>query len=182
MIVKAIAGFPGYYATDDGQILSAMRGSVRAAYRTVTLVGPDGVNASASVHRIICAAFHGECPDGMEVRHLDGDPLNNRPDNLAWGTRTENAADRVRHGTALRGESLGTAKLSTENVVDIKAALAAGETQHSIAARFGVRQTNIANIATGRAWSHVPNPPGFERRRVVRSHKGEQASTIEVQS
>jgi hypothetical protein len=36
----------------------------------------------------------------MEARHLNGNPADNRwPENLAWGTQSENNLDRVRHGT-----------------------------------------------------------------------------------
>jgi hypothetical protein len=34
----------------------------------------------------------------MECRHLDGNPTNNTPENLAWGTHAENCMDTVRHG------------------------------------------------------------------------------------
>lgn len=49
------------------------------------------------VHRLVCEAFHGPPPEGHEVRHLNGDRLDNRRENLAWGTRKENAADSVFH-------------------------------------------------------------------------------------
>lgn len=51
------------------------------------------------VHVLIATAFHGPRPPGQEVRHLDGDALNNCADNLAWGTKSENTLDQVRHGT-----------------------------------------------------------------------------------
>jgi len=51
-----------------------------------------------SVHVLVAEAFHGPRPDGQEVRHLDGDSLNNCVDNLAWGTGSENTLDQVRHG------------------------------------------------------------------------------------
>ncbi|WP_167757036.1 NUMOD4 motif-containing HNH endonuclease [Amycolatopsis sp. CFH S0078] len=59
----------------------------------------DGNNPLHFVHVMVCEAFHGPRPEGMEVRHLDGDSRNNRADNLAWGTQSENMYDRVRHGT-----------------------------------------------------------------------------------
>ena len=58
-----------------------------------------------------CAAFVGPYPEGMEVRHLDGDPANNRwapgneqetqaaGGNLIYGTHAENMQDMLRHGT-----------------------------------------------------------------------------------
>lgn len=51
------------------------------------------------VHRLVLAAFVGSCPDGMEVRHLDGNPGNNTVENLAYGTHSENEMDKVLHGT-----------------------------------------------------------------------------------
>jgi hypothetical protein len=35
----------------------------------------------------------------MECRHRNGNPTDNRPENLAWGTPTQNALDKILHGT-----------------------------------------------------------------------------------
>lgn len=51
------------------------------------------------LHRAVLEAFVGPCPDGYECRHLDGNPTNNRVENLVWGTPSENMQDRWRHGT-----------------------------------------------------------------------------------
>lgn len=51
------------------------------------------------IHDLVLRAFRGPRPAEMECRHLDGDSLNNRLDNLAWGTISENRLDQVRHGT-----------------------------------------------------------------------------------
>jgi hypothetical protein len=43
------------------------------------------------VHRLVCEAFHGEAPfDRAVVIHLDENALNNKPENLKWGTQKEN--------------------------------------------------------------------------------------------
>lgn len=43
------------------------------------------------IHQAVCEAFHGPKPfDAAVVIHLDEDGLNNRPDNLKWGTQKEN--------------------------------------------------------------------------------------------
>ena len=43
------------------------------------------------VHRLICEAFHGPPPPGMSiVIHKNENALDNRPDNLRWGTQKEN--------------------------------------------------------------------------------------------
>lgn len=50
------------------------------------------------VSRLVCEAWHGPCPDGMECLHYDDDKSNNTPGNLRWGTRSENTYDKVRNG------------------------------------------------------------------------------------
>jgi hypothetical protein len=43
------------------------------------------------IHRLVCEAFHGLAPfDRAVVLHLDENALNNRPENLRWGTQKEN--------------------------------------------------------------------------------------------
>lgn len=54
---------------------------------------------TVAVHALVLEAFVGPRPDGLECLHGDGDPTNNRLDNLRWGTRSENNLDAVRHGT-----------------------------------------------------------------------------------
>ena len=70
----------------------------RYGYLVVTLCGGP-TPRSARVHRLVAAAFLGECPAGQVVRHLDGNPANNAASNLAYGTHSQNLLDQVRHGT-----------------------------------------------------------------------------------
>lgn len=62
------------------------RPSDRRAYRNVY----NRKFGNIKVHRAVCEAFHGPCPEGMETLHIDEDALNNRADNLEWGTRRQN--------------------------------------------------------------------------------------------
>ncbi|MFC3848880.1 NUMOD4 motif-containing HNH endonuclease [Corynebacterium hansenii] len=65
---------------------------------TLNLSRGDGRSNNRMVHRLIAETFLGPRPDGMHVRHLNGDPTDNRPENLAYGTHSENMRDMVRHG------------------------------------------------------------------------------------
>lgn len=58
----------------------------------------SGKGERLAIHRLVARTFLGEPPNGQVVRHLDGDPHNNRLENLAWGTASENMADMARHG------------------------------------------------------------------------------------
>lgn len=43
------------------------------------------------MHQLVCEAFHGPKPfPKAVVIHIDENGLNNRPENLKWGTQKEN--------------------------------------------------------------------------------------------
>ena len=59
----------------------------------LVMVRSDGKNRQKprKVHQLVCEAFHGPKPfPGAVVIHIDEDGLNNRADNLRWGTQKEN--------------------------------------------------------------------------------------------
>jgi hypothetical protein len=110
---RPVLGYEGFYEVSSlGRIHSLLRmttcgprggGMLRPTpagegYLSVQLCR-EGKTRRRYVHMLACEAFHGPRPDGAEVRHLDGDMLNNAAGNLAWGTKSENAQDSIRHGT-----------------------------------------------------------------------------------
>jgi hypothetical protein len=104
-------------------------------------------------HVLVLEAYKGLRPSSQhETRHLNGDPHDNQPDNLEWGTTKENAADAIRHGTSVRNKSK---KLTEKDVCEIKQRLAAGESGAAIAAYFQVGQVAISTIKKGKTWKHV---------------------------
>jgi hypothetical protein len=100
-------------------------------------------------------AFAGAKSGNQQCRHLDGNPANNRLDNLQWGSPAENGEDRVRHGTAARGSRNGRAKLSEDDVVEIVRRVTAGATYPVVADAFGVKRAQISKIMCGRAWTDL---------------------------
>jgi hypothetical protein len=168
---RVVEGFPGYRVGDDGSVWSRWKRTQKAwivgdewrrmkpspkqgGYLRVSLRG-DGKRASGLVHVLVLTAFVGPCPDGKQARHDDGDPTNNRLDNLFWGTPKQNCDDRVRHGTAVRGVRAGCAKLSDSAVSAIIDRLSRGESKKAIARGSAVTETIIRRIAQGKAWTHV---------------------------
>ena len=92
------------------------------------------------VHRLVMETFVGECPDGMEVCHNDGDSSNNRLDNLRYDTRHENMIDASK---LCRSPSQ---KLSPDDVLEIRKRLSNGEKQVDIAKYYEVGQYAISAI------------------------------------
>jgi len=115
----------------------------------------DGSQHTVKVHRLVSAAFLGECPDGKEVNHRDGVKPNNAATNLEYVTQSENALHAYRNGlkVAVHGERHGSAVLTEEKVHEIRRRLLAKETQASIAKRFHVCRATICHISTGRNWA-----------------------------
>lgn len=110
---RPIPGYEGYRVSDHGRVesLHRWRGQdgpriLRTSpnvfgYPTVQLrkQGAPRNRVARCVHVLVAAAFLGPRPAGLEVRHLDGNPQNCHVGNLAYGTRAENIADQLRHGT-----------------------------------------------------------------------------------
>lgn len=71
----------------------------RQGYLQVGLSRGDGTQAKRKVHRLVLEAFTGPCPSGLETRHHNGVPDDNRVQNLSWGTPSQNKMDKIRHRT-----------------------------------------------------------------------------------
>lgn len=111
---------------------------------------------------------HGNRAEGRECRHLCGNGhlgcLNKR--HLRWGTRTENQADRLAHGTSNRGERCGSAKLTEAQVLEIAAST---EPLYILADRYGMGRSAVRSIRIGNSWAWLtgidPDVPHPTRRR-----------------
>ena len=164
-MLKAIPSAPDYVATPHGTIARAT--AARGArvghelrpwlYGKYLAVGLYGGRVKQNVHRLVAEAFHGPCPDGCEVNHKDGDKLNNRPENLEYVTRSQNAKHAF--ATGLRdcsGENAGRAILTEVQVLAIREAYADGASQRELAAEYGVSRGTIQPAVTGRSWGLPP--------------------------
>ncbi len=128
-----------------------------SGYLQVTITAnrsPTGKQLKAYVHRMVCEAFHGPQPEGLEVRHRDGNNFNNRSDNLCWGTRAENTEDKRKHGTIsgwkvdIQGSNRN--HINKELSAKIRASYATGLlTQTQVAKAFGVSQSVVSRVARG---------------------------------
>lgn len=118
-------------------------------YLTISM-SHENRKVTKSVHRLVCMAFHG-MPElqSMEVRHLNGDPDDNRPENLCWGTAVENWQDKRQHGRATLGEKHPAAKFTNEERAHIRWAVERGLCSQRQAARaLGVAQSSIQAIVS----------------------------------
>lgn len=100
-----VVGYENLYEVSDyGRVRNARTGkhvgSVdKFGYMKVTLRKP-GSKQDYRIHRLVLEAFHGKAQVDRQLGlHRDGNKLNNRADNLYWGTQQENMRDAIDHGT-----------------------------------------------------------------------------------
>ena len=119
------------------------------------------------LHQAIAWAFLGKQEKGMEVRHLDGNSINNTLQNLAYGTKSQNIADAKIHGTFPLYERRPGAKLTRKQAIEI---CESKEPANKLAARFGINVGTIRQIRIGETWTEftqevrAKNPFKFRRK------------------
>ena len=102
-----------YAVSSCGSVMSLIPGHVGEHLQTWT--DPDGYkhvtlrfegrDKRFAVHSLVATAFHGLRPTPThQAAHENGNPGDNRSGNLRWATPKENQGDRLKHGTASRGE------------------------------------------------------------------------------
>jgi len=112
-----------------------------------------GRKKALAVHRLVAFAFIDPAPDAKPfVAHLNGNRTDNRAENLAWVSRSENEQHKILHGTSNRGERNRSARLTAPKVIEIRRLLSAGNTQSSVAKKYGVHAATIGSIAQGQSW------------------------------
>jgi hypothetical protein len=123
-------------------------------------------------HVVSFILHFGPLKPGNRVCHTCDTPRCVRPDHLFQGTQTDNMQDASKKGRAKnqkfegqrRGDNCPARVLCGEQVLKILELRKSGRTQQSIADEFGVTQSCIMLILTGRSWSHLtgiklnPNP------------------------
>lgn len=166
--MKEIPGFPGYYATVDGEIISMrsirprllVRQILKGYYHVFVRRGLGRkTKVKMPVHQLVLMAYKGPKPHpALECRHLDGNRFHNYPDNLEWGTHTENMQDSIKHGTAVclrLGESHNRSKLTQHEVKRIYFEVNQGVPQAIIASRYGISQHHVSDIKLQKTWKHL---------------------------
>ncbi len=169
---RQVEGFPGYRVSVLGEVQSrwnrrGWRGRMTGTWLPLKPIPDQWGHLSVNLHRggekkrryihqLVLEAFVGPRPHGLICCHNDGDPTNNRLENLRWDTHQSNVDDMLRHGTRRRGESAVKARLKEADVMTIRRLIAEGSSSDDLAARYGVGAANIVAIVNRRTWRHLP--------------------------
>ena len=151
---------PQYEASTHGRVRSmvgprgprpaprVMRGSVETnGYVRLNMRAAGGGKLRMYQHQVVAETFHGPCPPGHEVRHYpDQSRRNNRPDNLSYSTRSENAQDRHENKTMT---------LASLTEADVRAIRADTRRTGVIANEYGVTTFCIWSVKARKTWKRV---------------------------
>lgn len=119
-----------------------------------------------SVHSLVLKAFVGDCPDGLEINHINGVRDDNNLNNLEYVTRSDNHLHRtqvLRHGI---GETNPMTSLKDIEVDRIRGLYRDGLTQKQIAKMYSTTREVISRIVLGKTWKHLPSAKMEKRKRL----------------
>ena len=109
---------------------------------------------STSAPRVVCEMAHGKPPTPQhQSAHSCGNGHNGcvNPKHLRWATSSENEADKIEHGTVMRGDKINTVKLTESDVRTIRASFDRGAGV-KLATLYGVSPTAISRVRSGKSW------------------------------
>lgn len=166
---RIVSGFSQYRIGDDGSLWrfswdrnehgrwkqikpTPMKGH---GYLRVYLGNNGKRQRTVFVHVLVLEAFVGPCPKGKETCHWDDDPSNNRLGNIRWGTRLENAADRIRRGRVPMGSNHARTKFVDGDIYRIRKLHKEGGRVTDLAREYAVTTGCITSILQRWTWKHI---------------------------
>lgn len=109
-----------------------------------------------AVHRLVASAFLPNPNNSNLVMHLDDNPLNNKVDNLIWGTTQDNTNDKVNKGRQAKGETIYQSKLTEKEVLIIRSRYTPRViTIGMLSEEFNVGRSAIKDIVSNKTWKHL---------------------------
>jgi hypothetical protein len=173
---RIVVGFPDYEVSSLGRVRrlsprvthkyrsTEIKPTIKGGYLGLSLIAPRAPGerhkvASASVHRLVCQAFHGPKPHPKaHAAHNNGIKTDNRAVNLRWAMPIENERDKRAHGTVALGRRQPQAKLTDELVAELRERHRRGENFSALASYAGVNSGTVWRAIKGHKWAHVKTP------------------------
>lgn len=108
-------------------------------------------------HRVALLLDRGSIPANALVLHHCDNSGCVRPDHLYLGSAADNMRDRTQRGrtAAVAGARHVNARLTDDDVRDIRARAAAGESKASISRSYPVTRQTVSDIVAGKMWRSV---------------------------
>lgn len=161
-IWRPVVGYEGYYEVSDrGGVRRVMPGQgakvgallaqpvhPKHGYKSVGL-SVGGIAKPFQVHRLVALAFcDGRSPERNFACHKNGDPADNRAENIYWGNAKTNAGDCISHGRKARWPAHSQSVLTVKQAKYALELLYQGRSIKSVANEMGVGFGTIQRLRT----------------------------------
>ena len=157
MLVQ-IPEHPDYFVNHKGEVYSMRpdRHGNRGWRKLSPALGHNGYlslhlgrKVTAYVHALVALAWIGPRPRGYQINHIDGNKLNNTPENIEYATPSENLKHAHRTGlkktTKLYGEDAGQSKLTNKQRAEL-ITLKGTMLQREAGELYGLSQAAVSRI------------------------------------
>jgi hypothetical protein len=137
---KPVPKWPLYIVSNFGRIKNVVSGRILKAPlnnngRPRIKLCNKGQIRDQYIHQLVMLVFVGECPEGLEINHINGDKADNRLENLEYISHLAN----VRHAVP-RSKLL---KYSVDQFVEIRKMSGAARI---VAEKFGISKSTVLRI------------------------------------
>lgn len=116
-----------------------------------------------AAHRVSFKIHTGDIPKGIFVCHACDNPACVNPSHLFLGTPLDNTTDMISKGrggpASKKGSGHLNAKLTDDDVRQIRRMRAQGMFLKVIGEKFGITEGNVSYIASRKSWPHIAAEP-----------------------
>lgn len=153
---RNVVGSEGKFeVSNQGEIRKVASGSLvklttTAAGYLCCGVSFAGRRKTRRVNIMVAEAFIGPRPDGHEVGFIDNCKTNCRLSNIHYGTPKELADYRLRNGF-----KQPSAKLTANEVLEIRRLINSRVKFETIAAQYGVSYGTVKKVSSRSTWAHI---------------------------
>jgi len=166
---KKTPDYPDYEVSDLGMVRSWKNGrwgrtekprvmklyKDRKGYLSTFIRNEGEKSSKIRIHQIVLEMFSGPRPEGMVACHNDGNPSNNHMGNLRWDTVQSNMADKLKHGTAQKGENAPNNRLKNQEIIEIRRLGGMGLNTSLISKMFKVSKSHVRRVIRRTRWAHI---------------------------
>lgn len=172
-IWKFVAGYEGLYEVSNmGRVRSMKRLArngkpiaerilktpLNSQKRRLVSLYKNQKSKSFHPYNLVASAFMGVKPYGYIVCHKNGDRTDDRLANLYYGTHKQNTNDRIAHNTMFYGDRVHNAKLTNEQVNEVRSRYkfrCKNNGTMALAKIYGVSPSTISAVMSGQNWSSI---------------------------
>lgn len=159
-IWKPIQGFSNYEISNSGNIIThnkkesgLMKLKISKTGYYWTTISNEGKRHRINIHKSVLQHFGPPQPPNTTPDHINRIRLDNRIENLRWATPKEQFQNRLLASQI--GEDNTYAKLTEDQIKEIRGKLLSGMKLKAIGEEYNVTTTCICLIKLGKRWAHV---------------------------